>query len=539
MSDDEDLLLLGSQQQENNNQSEQQENDDANDDDNASSSSGGDDDKSSSSASGGDAEDAAEEDLLAQLDDNNNDESQRVAEKNDNGEDDALRSMSKKEAKNSLSKKEYKKWKKLQKKNKKKDKKSKDKKKGKKESSKKKAGKKSSGDDDNDKKSSRQKKTAEPQYFQGEDGVMYEYDNQDAAAAAGVSRMARGSKKQQQGLTAAAKSKKPQIPIESLRDEANLVVMSMTEARRNDEAARKAGLPPLRRLSIKDVVANAARKVILHEHLVNAGLLDEIVYWLADPATKDLAPVDLRLIALHILDNLAFEGLEGGMRVPTTKKSGPKYDPTTGDIMEVDDLGYPGVSAEMLQATKLGWAVNLLRRHPHESAQNRTTATRLLEKFSRVFRGGDDEDRRAARSNGTKVLWSSQSDNTILPPFEVMPSVTQRFIEASTKADPNDPISYMRVRRAYNQPSYVTGLMGDSAARAMAGPRGDVQNAVPVHSTSNRGRKANPVSAASKSNKDKKKAKKKNNKASLDSDDDGSLLETDDDDDDDDGGFIA
>ena len=216
------------------------------------------------------------------------------------------------------------------------------------------------------------------------------------------------------------------------------------------------------------------------------------------------------------------------MRIPN--KSKQKIDKATGEALDIDDIGYPGVTAENLQATKIGWAVNFVRRHPQESAENRTIATRLLEKFSRVFRGGDEEDRREASSR-QKVLWSSQSDNTILPPFEVQPSVTQRFIEASTKADPTDPLSYLGVRRAYHKPSYVTGLGGDGVmARAMAGPR-ETTNKMSVN---------NP-GVGRKRRVESKVDKKKNNKASLESDDDGSLNDSGDDDDDDEGleGFLA
>lgn len=521
MSDDnEDQLLFGDT---NNNQNEQEDNvlgeGEIDNDDNNNNNNNDDDDDSSSDDSDDDNDDDAAEQEQQQENggeedgqDNNNDFNQQNNNET-NSDDIPLMTMSKKEAKKKLSKKEYKKWKKAQKKLKKKNKKDKKGKKG--ESGK--AGKK------NKDSSSKKKK-------HGDDGGNNNNNNYFpmAETSDGAAAPTRRGKNKAATSGGAASSKKPQISVEELRKEANDVVMAMTDARRKDDAARKSGQPPLYRLAIKNMVASAARKVALHEHLVNAGILDELTGWLADAKSNDLAPVDLRLVALYILDNLAFEGIDGGMRISSKQKV--RRDPLTGETFVEEDIGYAGVTAEMLQATKLGWAVNFIRRHPNASAENRTTATRLLEKFSRVFRG-EEEGGRKNGANG-KQLWSSQSDNTILPPFEVMPSVTQRFIEASTKADPNDPISYLRVRRAYNQPSFVTGLGGDAAAKAMAGPR-DAATLQQLANNRANGRKTN------NRNVDALGRKIKNNKASLESDDDGSLLGSDDDNGSDLGDFLA
>ena len=190
---------------------------------------------------------------------------------------------------------------------------------------------------------------------------------------------------------------------------------------------------PINRVLMVEETTKFLVSVHLHEKLVEHGVLDELCHWMADKKTNTLAPLDLRSAALDALLEFALEGVVGGKRVP--HKNQFKKDELVDDLQ----AGLTGISRQQLQSTDLGWATNFLRQHPDETVQNRAKATRLLERFSRLF-GGDD--RVGGGSKREPVKWKTYGAENILPPYETLQSSAELFIKSHSQVDPRDPMSY-------------------------------------------------------------------------------------------------
>lgn len=298
----------------------------------------------------------------------------------------------------------------------------------------------------------------------------------DAASAEAVERLRAGARAAAAATAALAasndkkkkKTKKFEVAIADLQKEARAVCAAMREAHAKDVEARKTGKPPLNRFRIKDRVVAAAQQYLMHEYLVKEGILNELGLWLVDGTSAELAPVDLRVAALSILDMFPYAGIRfSGVNGSSKKRiasmgqddddaPAKKSAKSTPGMVSAETYSYEGVTSEDLENAKhLGWAINFLRMSKHETPANRTAATKLLERFSRVFRGEGDTCSKDA------VLYATQGQPgsaNILPPFHIQPSVTQMYMEARSKADPNDPDSYLRARRPWSTPAYITGF---------------------------------------------------------------------------------
>ena len=364
--------------------------------------------------------------------------------------------LGKKEAKKTLSKQQYKLWKKANssgkkdKKDKKKDKK--DKKKSSSSSKKdknagRKSGKKRGHDDDEEDINALLAETGEDNYIPDdhEDGMdNSEYQARKKSRRERVTDNIRGlaqeeitdvggaiSRIRHEGVLPKSKltvaQKKAQREIT-----ARHIVSIMAQARLEDKNAilSKQG-SPINRLIIKDEVLNIALNSDYEEALVKCGFLNEISFWLLDPVTKGLAPLDLRTAALRILMNVAFKGSLGAVHRRKEK--------IHKDAVEMDV--YCGVCHEDLKenATHLGKAVNFIRQHEGEHPNNRNKACVLLERFSRA--------------------WADQPDNAPVrdsfkgTTYEHVTTEVEAFRKTLNRVDPLDPNSYHKVPPLYLRPT--------------------------------------------------------------------------------------
>ena len=211
---------------------------------------------------------------------------------------------------------------------------------------------------------------------------------------------------------------------------ANSLVYRMGEARRADTNARATRREaPLHRFVLREQVLESAQNLTLHEALVEAGFLEELSYWLYDPSTNELGPLDLRTHALDLLLRFRYHGLATVRHQPG--KTSLKFD---------DVASYEGIEKEHLLRTNLGEAVNKVRNNPKEVPSNRNKALMLIERFIRVLSGEEEEE---AAKYETK--WPSMGNPLVADPFVYVPSHSEAFLRRFAVADPLDPTSYLRV----------------------------------------------------------------------------------------------
>jgi hypothetical protein len=379
------------------------------------------------------------------------------------GDDSAARIAgitSKKEAKLLLSKKEYKKWKKQNGKSKKdKSKKDKQAKAGKKSS---KGAEKKSAGGDKKQKSGRRKKYRTASDDEGDDAVQSAGHVSDDDEEGGGRRKRRSRKAPventdaQYDYSAGATARQPLQPRQTrqpggrketegarmarVREEAERIVERLNIARLRDfDALRNGTGAPINRIQLIPMVKYVANRLDLHEHLVEAGFLKEICNWLCTGHV--LAPIDLRTAALEALNNIKFENSEGG-KLPSAATNSKKDEEDT----------YQGATKEQLIETNLGFAVNLLRTHPEETTANKAKATYLLQRLSRAFDGERDDRRRETKK------WQTQGDQHVLPPFEIMKSASEVFADKTSRINPLDPNSYLRVPPLRLPATYISGM---------------------------------------------------------------------------------
>lgn len=339
--------------------------------------------------------------------------SRHVVQSSNHGgmDDDALLRISDKKEAKRLGKKLYKRWKKLNKKAKK-HKSHKSSKKEKKSSSKEKKKKKSS-----------EKQESDPDI--DELGLVPAATMADAAAAIEArTRKAAVREAKMRAEKATRKSSQAKSTSAEVINIAKELVAAMAKARQMDDDVvhgrnTQPGVFPLHRVALKELVQARCRQAFMEGPLVEAGILQELSYWLYDVDRAEPAPYELRTTALDILLSLHLEG-----SIPMT-----------------DDLTqFMGVSREHLIKTDLGRALNALRKYSDETVENRGKCVQLLASFSRVISGTAERDH--ADENKSKTVWKCQRDPTVASPFEVLETRSEALQKAFLKPDPRDPTSY-------------------------------------------------------------------------------------------------
>ncbi|KAG5479051.1 hypothetical protein LSCM1_02895 [Leishmania martiniquensis] len=208
---------------------------------------------------------------------------------------------------------------------------------------------------------------------------------------------------------------------------------------------------PLNRVALKSIVQARCRQGYMLGPLVEAGILQELSYWLYDIDRADPAPYELRTAALDILVSLPMEG-----SIPMTE----------------DVTAFMGVSREHLIKTDLGRALNALRRYNEETVENKGRCVQLLTSFSRVISGALEKDQ--TDDHKSKAVWKCQRDPTVASPFEVLETCSEAFQKSFMKPDPRDPTSYNGVlpwRPPAATITNVSGKLGDYIEKATINPR--------------------------------------------------------------------
>lgn len=351
-------------------------------------------------------------------------------------DDAALLAIGDKKAAKRLGKKLYKRWKKLNKrakKHKSSSSKSKSKKKEKKSSSSRKS--KSDGE-----KKSRRKKRSRDEDEDDEAGLaVYEQGDMNtnelglvpaidlSSAAADIEeRLRKAALRETKMRTEKASRKAAQLKSSSAETTsiAKELVAAMAKARRLDEdilrgIITRPGVFPLHRVALKELVQARCRQAFLVGPLVEAGILQELSYWLYDVDRAEPAPYELRTTTLDLLTTFPLEG----------------------SIALSDDLTqFAGVSREHLIRTDMGRALNALRKYPDETVENRSKCVQLLTSFSRVISGAAERDQ--SDENKSKAVWKCQGDPTVASPFEAVGTGSEALMKSFMKPDPRDPTSY-------------------------------------------------------------------------------------------------
>ncbi|GET88519.1 hypothetical protein, conserved [Leishmania tarentolae] len=386
--------------------------------------------------------------------------------------DDMLLSIGDKTAAKQLGKKLYKRWKKLHKSSKrKKDKHKSSKKTGSKKSkakeksskhkkasrSRTKKGTKEDGDDDNSEGSMLLNMADGADGMDSELGLVPAVDLSDAAAAI-EARLQKAALREAKMRTEKATRKAAQRKTSAaeLVGIAKELVAAMAKARQMDEdiITGRNTLPgafPLNRVALKSIVQARCRQGYMVGPLVEAGILQELSYWLYDVDRVDPAPYELRTTALEILLSLPMEG----------------------SLAVTEDLtAFMGVSREHLIKTDLGRALNALRRYNEETIDNKGKCVQLLTTFSRVISGASDKDQ--MEEHKSRAVWKCQRDPTVASPFEVLETCSEAFQKSFMKPDPRDPTSYNGVlpwRPPAATITNVSGRLGDYIEKANINPR--------------------------------------------------------------------
>ncbi|CAC9487754.1 TFIIS helical bundle-like domain containing protein [Leishmania donovani] len=291
----------------------------------------------------------------------------------------------------------------------------------------------------------------------GELGLVPAADLSDAAAAI-EARLKKAALRESKMRTEKAVKKAAQRKTSSaeLAAIAKELVAAMAKARQLDEdiiSGRNTfpGAFPLNRVALKSIVQARCRQGYIVGPLVEAGILQELSYWLYDVDRADPAPYELRTAALDILVSLPMEG----------------------SIAATEDLtAFMGVSREHLIKTDLGRALNALRRYNEETIDNKGKCVQLLTTFSRVISGASDKDQ--MDEHKSKAVWKCQRDPTVASPFEVLETCSEAFQKSFMKPDPRDPTSYNGVlpwRPPAATITNVSGKLGDYIEKANINPR--------------------------------------------------------------------
>jgi hypothetical protein len=347
-------------------------------------------------------------------------------------DDSLLRISDKKEAKR-LGKKLYKRWKKLNKKSRKHKGSKKERKSSSKDKSRKSKSSSEKGKDKNKHKKNKKARDDESDlliHMEGgadanELGLVPAAEASDAAAEI-EARRRRGVVREAQMRTGKATKKAAQRKATSAEviSMAKELVAEMTRARQMDDdivhgRCTKWGAFPLHRVALKSRVQARCRQQFMAGALVEAGILQELSYWLYDVDRAEPAPYELRTTALDILLTLPLEG----------------------SIPMNDDLTqFMGISREHLIKTDLGRALNALRKYNDETVDNRGKCVQLLTAFSRVISG--TAEREQNDENKTKAVWKCQRDPTVASPFEVLETGSEALQKSFMKPNPRDPTSY-------------------------------------------------------------------------------------------------
>lgn len=287
------------------------------------------------------------------------------------------------------------------------------------------------------------------QHMMGEAG-----DDADAiAAAANAERVRLAQNRQRQMLQDSAKKGNKRGPTAAqLKALATAVTDAMQKARAADEVELSVNRPPLHRIAIREKVQSYCQRQLLFGPLVEAGVLQELSYWLYDFEHGEPAPYELRTTALDLL-----------LRFPIEEEEDTNNG-AEGKQRSIDINKFTGLSREDLARTDVGRAVNSLRLHQQETPENRSKCVKLLQRLKRSFSGGG-RGSRLSSSGARTVAWRCQRDTTVGTPFEVVMTASQSFQRAFMQPDPKDPTSYHNLLPWRPPVSVITNLSNNLADR--------------------------------------------------------------------------
>lgn len=234
---------------------------------------------------------------------------------------------------------------------------------------------------------------------------------------------------------------------------ATKLVADMGKARRLDEdiihgraPSNKVNVFPLHRVALRALVQARCRQSFLVGPLVEAGILQELSYWIYDFELGEPGSYELRTAALDCL--LLF--------------------PMEGSVKETEDLTtFMGVGREHLMKTDLGRAVNALRKYKGETTDNRAKCLQLLTMFSRAISGtGETKEERLRNGDESHntAVWRCQNDPTVASPFEVVETCSEAFQKSFLKPDPRDPTSYNNLLAWRPPAATITNVSGTLAS---------------------------------------------------------------------------
>eukprot|EP01060_Flectonema_neradi_P003262 TRINITY_DN12091_c0_g1_i1.p1 TRINITY_DN12091_c0_g1~~TRINITY_DN12091_c0_g1_i1.p1 ORF type:complete len:554 (+),score=151.58 TRINITY_DN12091_c0_g1_i1:32-1693(+) len=163
-------------------------------------------------------------------------------------------------------------------------------------------------------------------------------------------------------LTTVRVNKKADAELNATRQVTTLLRL-MEEASEQDRALKGKGLPAVKKLELLPKVNQFCHRAGFQQTLIEKGLLAHLQNWLR-PEGGGLPIYQIRHTILNILNNFPYVSDPGRVRFKT-------------------ELGWPGVSKMDLIETELGKDIRRFANDPNETHENRTLATKLMEKWSR------------------------------------------------------------------------------------------------------------------------------------------------------------
>uniref|UniRef100_H2YQF9 TFIIS N-terminal domain-containing protein n=1 Tax=Ciona savignyi TaxID=51511 RepID=H2YQF9_CIOSA len=151
--------------------------------------------------------------------------------------------------------------------------------------------------------------------------------------------------------------------ISDADDIINAMLTKMREAAVADREANQLRKPALNKLKMLPTVIRHLKKQDLKESFVDMGMIAAVVDWLTLLPDRSLPHLSIRTELLKVLHDL------------------------------------PGVSSETLKTSGIGRAVMLLFKHPRETRENRESAGRLINKWSRPIFGLNDNFKSMSRGD--------------------------------------------------------------------------------------------------------------------------------------------
>lgn len=153
-------------------------------------------------------------------------------------------------------------------------------------------------------------------------------------------------------------------------DIAKQLVSEIQQATADDLSSIQRNEPATARLLIYSKIVENCKKPYLQPSLLESSLLEALAEWIKPTEDGKLPNLNLRTAVLNILLEFPIKGIT---------KNFSKYS------------DFEGIDIHHLKGSKIGQYVRFLSQHPNETKDNKTTASTIVERWSRLIFGLSDD----------------------------------------------------------------------------------------------------------------------------------------------------